>query len=44
MYRDIELPDPSMPKQSVMQEKMDTVLGLTPSTENDPQYTLLEQH
>ena len=44
MYRDIDLPDPELPKQSAMAEKMDTVLGLTPSTDSDPQYTLLEQH
>ena len=44
MYRDVDLPDPELPKQSAMAEKMDTVLGLTPSTEHDPQYTLLEQH
>ena len=44
MYKDIELPEPTLPKQSAMSEKMDTVLGLTPSTEHDPQYTLLEQH
>ena len=44
MYRDIDLPDPELPKQSAMAEKMDTVSGLTPSTDSDPQYTLLEQH
>ena len=44
MYRDIDLHDPELPKQSAMAEKMDTVLGLTPSTDSDPQYTLLEQH
>tara|TARA_R110000824_G_scaffold3147_10_gene14627 strand:- start:13132 stop:15618 length:2487 start_codon:yes stop_codon:yes gene_type:complete len=44
MYRDIDLPDPELPRQSVMAEKMDTVLGLSPSSESDPQYTLLEQH
>ena len=44
MYREMELPEPTLPKQSAMSEKMDTVLGLTPSTEHDPQYTLLEQH
>ena len=44
MYRDIDLPDPELPRQSAMAEKMDTVLGLSPSSESDPQYTLLEQH
>jgi len=44
MYRDIDLPDPTQPTQSAMAEKMDTVLGLSPSTDTDPQYTLLEQH
>ena len=44
MYADIDLPDPELPRQSAMAEKMDTVLGLTPSSDSDPQYTLLEQH
>jgi hypothetical protein len=33
-----------MPEQSALTEKMDTVLGLSPSSDNDMQYVLLEQH
>ena len=44
MYADCELPNASMPNLSGMAEKMDTVLGLSPAGDNDPQYVLLEQH
>lgn len=44
MYADIELPDPYLPDQSALTEKMDTVLGLSPSSDSDMQYVLLEQH
>jgi hypothetical protein len=44
MYADVELPDPYMPEQSALTEKMDTVLGLSPSSDSDMQYVLLEQH
>jgi hypothetical protein len=44
MYADVELPNASMPQLSGMAEKMDTVLGLSPASDNDPQYVLLEQH
>lgn len=44
MYADIELPDAGVPSLSGMAEKMDTVLGLSPAGDNDPQYVLLEQH
>ena len=44
MYSDIELPDAYHPEQSSLTEKMDTVLGLSPSSDLDPQYELLEQH
>ena len=44
MYADIELPDAGVPTLSGMAEKMDTVLGLSPAGDNDPQYVLLEQH
>ena len=44
MYRDIELPLPSSPNTSVITSKMDSILGLSPTGDNDPQYTLLEQH
>jgi len=44
MYADIELPEATVPTQTPMAQKMDTILGLSPSSQNDPQYVLLEQH
>ena len=44
MYADMELPEAGVPTLSGMAEKMDTVLGLSPAGDNDPQYVLLEQH
>jgi hypothetical protein len=44
MYADIELPEAGIPNLSGMAEKMDTVLGLSPASDNDEQYVLLEQH
>ena len=44
MYADIELPEATVPTQTAMAHKMDTILGLSPSSQNDPQYVLLEQH
>ena len=44
MYADMELPSAGVPTLSGMAEKMDTVLGLSPAGDNDPQYVLLEQH
>ena len=44
MYADIELPTAGIPSLSGMAEKMDSVLGLSPASDNDPQYVLLEQH
>ena len=44
LYADIELPSAGVPTLSGMAEKMDTVLGLSPAGDNDPQYVLLEQH
>ena len=44
MYADVDLPDPYNPEQSALTEKMDTVLGLSPSSDLDQQYVLLEQH
>ena len=44
MYADVDLPKASQPEQSDLTQKMDTVLGLSPSGDNDPQYVLLEQH
>ena len=44
MYAEIELPDAYIPEQSDLTQKMDTVLGLSPSSDTDMQYVLLEQH
>jgi hypothetical protein len=44
MYSDVELPQASVPTQTPMSQKMDTIMGLSPSSQNDPQYVLLEQH
>jgi len=44
IYRDLELAYPSQFNVTSFTEKMDTIIGLTPSYENDPQYVLLEQH
>jgi len=44
IYRDIELPEATNPQPTSFSEKMDTIIGLSPTGTNDPQYTLLEQH
>ena len=44
VYVDAQLPMPSNPTLSSLTEKMDTILGLNPSYDNDPQHVLLEQH
>jgi hypothetical protein len=44
IYAEIDLPQAGQPEQSAMGEKMNTILGFSPSSDNDPQYTLLEQH
>ena len=44
IYQDVDLPTPSMNNMTAFSEKMDTIIGLSPSSDNDPQYVLLEQH
>jgi len=44
VYKDIDLPMPSQLSPTAFSDKMDTILGLSPSYDNDPQYVLLEQH
>ena len=44
VYQDVELPTPSISNMTAFSEKMDTIIGLSPSSDNDPQYVLLEQH
>ena len=44
VYKDMELPTPAQAGTTSFAEKMDTIIGLSPSYDNDPQYVLLEQH
>ncbi len=44
VYEDVDLPEPSMGAITDFGEKIDTIIGLSPSSDNDPQYVLLEQH
>jgi hypothetical protein len=44
VYQEVDLPTPSSTNIMPFTEKMDTILGLSPSSDNDPQYILLEQH
>ena len=39
-----DMPDPTLPNSSGMGAKMNQIMGLDPSAEFDPQFTLLEQH
>ena len=44
IYNEIDLPQAGIPEQGALEEKMNTILGFSPSSDNDPQYVLLEQH
>tara|TARA_R100001244_G_scaffold2306_3_gene3788 strand:- start:428 stop:3034 length:2607 start_codon:yes stop_codon:yes gene_type:complete len=44
IYSDVELPEASNPTLTSFASKMDTILGLSPTADSDPQYVLLEQH
>jgi len=44
VYKDIEMPTPNQSSITSFTQKMDTILGLTPSADKDPQYVILEQH
>ena len=44
IYSDVELPEASYPNQTNLSEKLNTIMGLSPTAEHDPQYVLLEQH
>ena len=44
VYGDVELGDPSSYPSTSFSEKMDTIIGLSPMSDHDPQYVLLEQH
>jgi hypothetical protein len=44
IYVDTNLPDASRPSQTGFAEKINTIMGISPTSDNDPQYVLLEQH
>ena len=44
VYEDVELSSPSGYTGTPFSEKMDTIIGLSPTSDHDPQYVLLEQH
>jgi hypothetical protein len=44
VYGDVELGTPSSYPSTSFSEKMDTIIGLSPTSDHDPQYVLLEQH
>ena len=44
VYEEIELSSPSSYPSTSFGEKMDTIVGLSPTSDHDPQYVLLEQH
>jgi len=44
VYKDIDIPIPHQTSVTSFTQKMDTILGLSPSYDKDPQYILLEQH
>jgi hypothetical protein len=44
MYADIDLPSAGTPDMAPISQKMDTIMGLSPSGDHDPQYVVLEQH
>lgn len=44
MYADVDLPKAGVPEGTAISQKLDSILGLSPSSQNDPQYVLLEQH
>jgi hypothetical protein len=44
IYADVDLPDASNPVQTTLSEKLNTIMGISPTADKDPQYVLLEQH
>jgi len=44
LYMDIDLQEPSLPESNPLGDKMNVIMGVTPSSEFDPQYVILEQH
>jgi len=45
LYKEVSLSDATIPKQSGISQKINSIMGMSPaSMNNDPQYTLYEQH
>ena len=44
VYKEADLPTPDQSPVTSFTERMDTILGISPSADKDPQYVLLEQH
>jgi hypothetical protein len=44
VYKEVDLPTPENTPVTSFTERMDTILGISPSADKDPQYVLLEQH
>jgi len=44
IYADVNLPTPSNPSQTNLSSKLNTIMGISPTADSDPQYVLLEQH
>jgi hypothetical protein len=44
MYADVDLPSAGTPDMAPISQKMDNIMGLSPSGSHDPQYVVLEQH
>ena len=44
MYSDVGLPKATRPDPTALSQKLDSIMGLSPTSQNDPQYVLLEQH
>ena len=44
LYQDIDLPQASSPDPTMLGQKIDRIMGVSPSEDFDPQYVLLEHH
>ena len=44
VYDDVDLPEPNEINVTGFTQKLDNIIGMSPSSDNDPQYLLLEQH
>ncbi len=44
LYRDVELPQAQPPDPTMLGQKIDRIMGVSPSADFDPQYVLLEHH